>query len=364
MTMCQHRDTANSVQRKIAAGRVMPCYWDEMRVDEESAKGVINMFFDMAQGREKARLNSDSTLKAPAEWRTILVLAGNKTLMDFAVKFTAGTDAGAVRLFEFEIKRPANRPLDARAQEIIDSASAHCGNAGRVYAQWLATHAAQAQKLVSDIGEMVAKDLGAAQPERFYVAGIACALAGASIAKKLGLVDFDTKGIYGFFKKAFEQLRVGRHVDIGTTHGVPDIEAILGRFIAEKSPFRLITNNFKPPGRGTANPTPVVPYPQFAPIVIHVGQKEQQMRIDKGAWDEWCFKKGYTPAAERRRLEEKWGATLTRGVLGSGTHFETGKVQVIVIPLVTPDLDEYNYDNGSSTQPRSMNQKLNPGGIP
>jgi hypothetical protein len=43
-------------------------------------------------------------------------------------------------------------------------------------------------------------------------------------------------------------------------------------------------------------------------------------------------------------METRWGAFITKGLMGAGTDFATGFMSRIEIPLIAPELSIYNYD--------------------
>lgn len=339
-------DTANSTVYRIGKMRAVPAYWDEIQLGKEDEDKFVTMLFQLSQGKEKSRLNSDSTLKESGDWKTMLIATGNRPLMDVVVKRRADTDAGAVRLFEFVIDHP-QMPLDAQAQKTISSAGNHAGNAGRLYASWLAQNADAASALVAAMQKKLEQALSPVQSERYYVAGMACLMAGAAIAKGLGLFQFDTVAMQEILKTAFAQLREGRQANLPIGAGAFDIERVLADFISDHAAQRLLTKTFLRPGPGQEVTTVWQPRDMRGRLAIHVGQFEHRMRVDRTIWRNWCYNRGISPSDASAMLERRWNAQTKRLILGAGTDHATGRVDVIEIPLVVPELDEYNYSYDS-----------------
>ena len=353
-TMLSLDDTTNAVHYRIGQAKILPAYWDEIHVDRDVAKNVINTFFKLSQGRDKARLHANVTLRETGDWKTILIAAGNRPLMDYVVYERSDTDAGALRLFEFLIDRPPTE-LNPAAAQTIALAGANPGHAGRVYAKWLAQNTDRVRQLLVEHSDILRKGLGAETGERFYVAGMACVLVGAKIAKSLDLVDFDIPGMYEEMRHAFFVLRAERrkNTPIGEG-GKVNLEDILAKFIADHASDRLVTTTFARRGRPLAGRDVVleVPLNTSGKLAIHVAQKQKLMRIDKNTWVEWCRRRNISATALQHQMEMRWQAYEHRGLMGAGTRYATGNVAFIILPLTAPELIDYNYDYGSSTPPQ------------
>jgi len=341
-------DTPNSIHYRIGKTKVMPAYWDEIRIDREKAGDFVDTLFKLGQGKDKARLNSDATLKPTGDWKTMLVISGNRPLMDLIVKERGDTNAGAVRLFEYQIDQP-QMPFDASAPPTIALAGKNAGNAGAIYAAWLGEHIDYVRDQVVSMQDALKTKLDATQEERFYVACISCLILGAFFANGLNLTKFDIPAMRDFLKVAFDKLRAARKVDLVVTGGSFDIERVLANFVSHYSADRLKTNHFARPGpKGSASNLKVIWAPRRAgQLVIHVSKSDQRMRIDKDVFDTWCYNRNLSPSDIRQQMEARWGVKTGKAMLGAGTDYMTGRVTVLEIPLVAQELMGYNYDNDS-----------------
>lgn len=349
--MFSYKDTANSITYRIGKTRVMPSYWDEVPTDEQTSKGIIDLLFTIGQGKEKARLNSDSTLKESGDWKTVIVCSSNRPLMDHVEHLRNDTDAGALRLFEFPITHP-QMPLDPMVATIISATEKNAGNAGRLYAAWLAKNSATAKGLVEGFGRKLKDTLQPFNGERFYIAGMSALMAGASIASMIQvdgkpLVDFDRNKMWAFLIDAFLELRSRRAKNLPVSSGMVDLDKIFGKFVSDNMPDALITARFKrrgPPAKTGASVKVIwVPRKQFGRLAIHIAAMDQLMRVDRDVWDMWCRKHNYSASDLLHQMIARWGVTEARGVIGAGTHYQSGRVAYFELPLSHPELTEY-YD--------------------
>ena len=69
-------DTTNSMMKKIGDLKSLPVYWDELRTKDQLEK-VIDIVFQVTQGKGKARLNKDITQADAPSFTTMFVVASN-----------------------------------------------------------------------------------------------------------------------------------------------------------------------------------------------------------------------------------------------------------------------------------------------
>jgi hypothetical protein len=354
--MFSYKDTSNSISYRIGKTRVMPSYWDEVPLDQETAKGIVDLLFTVSQGKEKARLSADATLKDSGDWKTIIVCSSNRALMDHVEALRNDTNAGAVRLFEFHIAHP-QMALDTTAATLIGATEKNAGNAGRVYAAWLAKNYATARTLVEGFGRKLVQELSPYNEERYYIAGMSAIMAGVSIASLIQvdgqpLVDFDRQKIWAFLLNAFHELRARRVKNLPVGGGIVDLDKIYGKFVSEYTADLLVTTRFKRPG-----PTPKnggnmkviwAPRKQSGRLAIHIATMDRLMRVDRDVWDLWCRHNNYSGSDLFQQMLSRWNATEARGVIGAGTHYQSGRVAYFELPLTHPDLTQYIYDSSDS----------------
>jgi hypothetical protein len=345
--MLQLTDTNNAIPYQIGRSKVMPAFWDEVQVGKDEAKETIKLLFQLTQGREKLRLTSNVALRDGGNWKTIVLISANGPLMDHVIQERGNTDAGALRVFEYEITHP-QMPLDTDAAPTIKLAETNYGHAGRIYAAWLAQNSDKARKLVAGLSKAIEKELSPNNGERFYIAGMACVLAGAAVASQLGLANFDRTAMYEFLKATFYELRAGRKQDLPVAGGKLDLERIFGRFITDHADRRMVSSSF--PKAGHRDPrfkTEAIPL-SMKPLVIHIGQRDRLIRFDKNVWQTWCRNKNYSPSDLQHQMELRWNAKEGRGILGAGTAFATGRMAYIELSTAQPELACYNYESASS----------------
>ena len=343
-------DTGNSVLAKVARTRAMVCLWDEARiVDTEQAKQFVAMVFALTQGKEKSRMRADTTLRSVGQWQTVLVCAANRSLMDYVVAQDEGTEAGALRVFEYPIVIP---PITASgsAALTIDQAKSNYGHAGIEFAKWLAVNHDKAGKAVVAQADMLIKKLGAEQSERLYIAGMSVVLVGARIATMMKLAVFDVPAMERFLCATFLGLRTARRRDIMVSSSGYDLEQVLSSFIAAHAGSRLVTDHFAK--LGSVAPIKVEWNPQNTSVAVqvHIASKDGALRFNRAAFIDWTRKRNMSGPDIIACMGERWGAVQVKANIGGGTGYATGRLYCIELPLSAHPELAY-YANGTSMAP-------------
>ena len=128
-------DTDASVIRKLGRTRNLPAYWDELQ-SSHVKNFVDTVLFRLSQGKEKSRLTSSSSLQESTIWECGMGVASNVSVLDEALRAGKGSNAGLLRIMEFEVQQFSQQ---TGAQELLTNAAKdNFGWAGRKYAAHLA----------------------------------------------------------------------------------------------------------------------------------------------------------------------------------------------------------------------------------
>jgi hypothetical protein len=167
----------------------IPVAFDELTRMDNDKLGRFVLNFTGGRGKMRA-MRSGANAVNEVEWDTIVVGTSNTSLYSKLSDTRVGYTAEAMRVYEVNVptSMSEHKPtLDAA----LAAVNRNYGLAGRVYAEWLMPRLVQVQAAV---GKSMARldSLGNRSPdERFWVALLAALEVGGSIAKALGLHDYD-----------------------------------------------------------------------------------------------------------------------------------------------------------------------------
>ena len=334
-------DTMNSAMARVAELRSLPLYWDELRGGQDNRR-FVEVAFQMSSGRGKGRLSADLRARGIGTWQTMLIAAANEPLMEHVIEHVQGTEAGALRVFEYMINTP---PLNVvpGASSVINECRTNYGGVGRQYAKWLAANHTMLQTTMTRTVDAINAALGARNDERFYVAAISCMLQGALIANSQGYANFQTKELKDFLFAKFHELRRNRARDIVATAQGYDLEALVADFMGGNLERRLITDKF---GNGKTFVKVLQAPPQNRSAHVQVSVADDAMRINRSALNKHLRERNISHQGVVTELERQWGAIVHKAPIGTGTPFTVGHTWVIDIPMSQNGLGDYAITYG------------------
>jgi hypothetical protein len=342
-------DTPKSVAKKLGFLNNLPAYWDELR-GKQTVDGFCTLAFQITQGREKSRLDSSANLKEAQTWETMLVVASNESIFEAMARRTAGSDAGMVRTFEIEMTEvPETHHTSAEVTLLFEKLGQNYGHAGRVYAQYLATHAVAVDKMVKDTYLRLAGEMESA--ERFWYGMMAILLVGASLARRLELVDIDIRKLHGFLVRNLDRLR-GRTNVMSEEH---TLQEVLADYLRDRGNSTLVIDRFydvappptggidgqtvsKPRNRDLGRPPKdylprIIESPKSGKPQIVVATEQGKLRFATRDFMHWLQGRELASYGMLEKLEEDMKALRLRTVLGLRTSYAGPRVNAMEIDV-------------------------------
>lgn len=286
-------DTVLSLSSKMGFTKDLPAYWDDIK-GEKTFEQFASTIYQITQGKEKSRLTSGAELREVQNWNCLAVVAANDSLIEIVRRYGRGTDAGAARIFEIRLEQ---RPGMTQQATFFDACSSNYGHAGAAYAQWLAVNHDKAKSLVETISARLHTELSVESEERFWVAAIATMLAGAMIAKSIGLVDFDVPALSTFLKTRFIELRSGKTEGIREQGPGPMIGNLI--YDHQSTTLRIEAMPFKNRGKVVVRRPP-----KNAEVDLLIAEQDGTLRVRRAKFNEWCHGKSFSPDTLKLKLEQ------------------------------------------------------------
>lgn len=341
-------DTQNSVMKKIGEVRSLPIYWDELKTDEDTKK-FVNMTFQIAQGKEKSRLNQQAQMKEPGHWQTLVVSASNDSLLDHITQQTSTTLAGLYRIFEYTVK-----PSQVNNPGLIDTSEAtirlsklnnNYGTVGLKYAAWLGSNFKQIEVDMAKLSKDLNVETGSNQEERFWISLIACILLGARYANMLGYGNFDEPNLKVFMLSSLQNMRRLRGLQTVDMTKSINVSSIMSSFLKDMQRDNkvIFTNRVhiaagRPPAQNSPNAVKVVSpsdVSRLNGVVVQIGVSDKIMRVSSSAFGEWLKKQGKSRHLLMEGLAASMSMTNVVGFLGGGTGLAFAKENIIQIDLTS-----------------------------
>lgn len=336
-------DTSNSVLNKMGHLKSLPVYWDEIK-SEAQVKRFCSIVFDLTGGREKTRLNSDSTLKTSGTWQTLMVSASNDTLIDGMAREVGSTTAGLHRLFEYTVSKPETMSRDVGAvQRLLGKLDDNFGHAGLTYAKFLGKHFARVEREVAAAQDSLYSRVNVKQEERMWIATMAVILKGADYANELKLTNIDTAALEGFLMGVLTHMRGEVDKSPSDMSNEMSVSTVLAEFLNSTRNRNTITTSRiwiakgKPP-KGAI--TIISDTSKLGEFAVQIGRDDRIIRISSVFLSRWMNERGYSRHTFVKKLESEFGVKTVNGKLGGGTEMASAMEYLIELDMNDPKLSK------------------------
>ena len=339
-------DTANSVLNKMGHIKALPMFWDEIKSDAQQ-KRFCQIVFELTGGKEKSRLNADSTLKQSGKWQTIMTSASNDSIIDPMAREVGSTTAGLYRLFEYVVA-PATSESNVSAgsvQRLIGEMNDNFGHAGMEYAKFLgANHERVAKEVAKEQDELTHDNSGNLE-ERFWFGTMAVLIKGSEYGNELGLTSIDVPGLRVFLLDVLKENR--KQISATPSDVTTDLNAsqILAEFLnVHRSRNTLVTNRIhvskgKP---ATGSIKAVSDVTKIAELRVQIGKDDKLIRISSGYFTNWIGKSGHSRVSWTKKMEAEFGLRLVNGRLGGGTELAATATELLLeLDMNHPKLSQF-----------------------
>lgn len=322
-------DTSKSVARKLGFLNNLPAYWDELR-GKKTVEDFLTLAFQVSQGKEKTRLDSSASLQEIRTWETLLVVASNESIFDAMARFAGGSDAGVARTFELYVEPFDTTRSRAEISLLFEALNHNYGHAGRLYAEYIASHHDEIAKRVETVLKNLTGYVKARASERFWLSIMTILIVGAEIASKIGLAAIDVKQLTAYLVQNLIRLR-GRSVE--SMSGTEPSE-LLAAFMSLNQDKTLIVDNF-PIGRQSARSyMPKIEHPPRADrVVVHVARADKLVRFPQNEFVRFLEYRGIAVHGVLKMLRAELQAQERRVKIGIGTSWELPPQRCIEVPL-------------------------------
>lgn len=316
-------DTYLSIIRKAAFLKNLPIYWDEIR-GEKALEAFYSTAFDIAQGKERTRLNTNAEMREINDWKTMVVGASNESIFDYMGQQGGRSDAATARTFEVEVE-PFDDPTRASRNAMFSLLDTNYGRAGAIFADFISRRYAGIQQATRSAYESLYREWGFNEGERFWCAIVASLLVGAGVAHKAGLVNINTKTLKTYLRNRVGELRVRTgHVLAGSS-----AREIVIAYIQAHQDNQLQIDHF--PSKGSSDDPVVTAAPNNKLMIVRSGDTYRFMKQDFTKWLRTAMHLQF--GAIERELLSQHSLVELNTILGARTKWALPKARVVEVTL-------------------------------
>lgn len=337
----QLKDTETSMGVRMSQLGCMPGYWDEVRLEGDQ---VADRVFSLTGGKDKQRATRDIKLRDTGTWECMTVFLSNASILRNLARQGTTTDAGLVRVFEFEMSS-FSKGTQLSSSEVsiaIERLSHNYGHIGAAYSEFLGRNYDHAKELVRLILKEYEDITGKVSGERYWIATMAALEAGTKLAYDLGFIGFEPSRLRDFLLKVHDKMRNEIPDRVELLSRTEDVFNIYAQFkIAARGDRHWIMTELASGDTLIEPPKASQQLNMLQDIWVHtvVGQKEE--RVSLAALKKWLLAQKYNPDEVIQGMISKLGASKGKTKLGSGgLRIPMPQEPVLYIPHSSLLLDE------------------------
>jgi energy-coupling factor transporter ATP-binding protein EcfA2 len=294
--MLQWKDTMNSMIHRLGVMNNLPVTIDE--ITKLSGDNFSDLAYGISQGRGKNRMMQHANAERinSTKWSTIALCSSNASFQDKLAALKSTPDGEFMRLFEYRIEM-TNALSKEEADVVFNKLHSNYGHAGQEYIKYLVGNLEDAINTVAQVQQKIDAEIGLTNRERFWSAVVACNIAGALLAKDLGLIgDFDIGRVYRW---AINEVKVMRtEIKAPTANNQA---SVIGEFMNEHRASTLVINA-QADARSGMEQLPIVE-PRFNDLFVRIEPDEKLLYINAKQLRSYCAKNQITLKEVLKGLE-------------------------------------------------------------
>jgi hypothetical protein len=313
----------------------LPLYMDELT--NTHGRELSNIAYQLTGGRQRGRMSSGTNTERHRgeSWRLLAVTTGNTSMIERISIIKAMPKAEAQRIMECRVKRiqfETKEETDVFSSAIQDN----CGHAGKEYIQYVMRNLDGVKKLLADVQAKVDAEAGLTAENRFWSVLVSHTVTGLIIAKKAGLLNYDSRAI---FKWSVNQLKENkRHVDDMST----SVEEILNDYIHEHWSNVLWIKSTDDLRKQTDKEQVIIPeaLPRGKLVARYETDLKRAYLVPKPL-KVWCGDQQINYNSFVHDLQHKLGARKSKMRLSKGTHMNLPPTHVIIVDCSIEKEEEF-----------------------
>jgi hypothetical protein len=321
-------------------------YIDELTNSE--GKGLSDMAYQFTGGKQKGRMSGGSNRERVRgkPWSLLSVSTGNTSVLEqISGSYKTDPQAEAQRIMELHVS-----PIDTIEKADTDAfnrlLAGNYGHAMPIYLKAIMADLPAVQELLMKVQKRIDSYCVLGKENRFWSAKLTCVIVGAVIAKKLGLLPYDTHAMFLYTKEivdANKKSLMGRSVSA---------EASIGVFLAEHhgSILRVNSNEDRRRVHGNGLDELAVVKAERDPNVKLVARYEpdtKKLYIVKSVLTTWCIKQQINAGEFIKELSDckNFRAIEKRVRLTKGLNMPSVATAAIILDCANTEIgDEIDSD--------------------
>ena len=326
--LLQEQDTYATKMNRGELYRNLPLYMDELT--NSHGRELSDLAYQLTSGRQRARMTSGANQERHRgeAWKSLAVTTGNTSFVEVISTFKNMPKAEAQRILESFVGR-VNFDTKEETDKFSTALKQNYGWAGIPFVQYIMNNREEVKKVCLDMQARVDKLAGLTAENRHWSVHAAMTLSGLTIAKHIGLIDFDLKAIERWI---IGQLRMNRARVADMTIS---IEQMLNDYISEHFNSFIWIKSTDRLGTDQDNGLDSLVIPEMMPRASKlVGRYETDLKrayLLPKPLKEWCGRQQINYGQLVSDLKDKMKATRKKVRITRGTQMQLPPADCFIV---------------------------------
>ena len=337
------QDTHNTKMNRSEVLHNLPLLIDELTNAKSEALSTLALQF--TTGKQRGRLISGGNAERlrGESWSLLALTTGNTSIIERIRMKKENPNAEAQRILEVRVEKMFTGSSSKEETDDFSRALGKCyGHAGPVFVQYVINNLDEVKRLIREIQIRIDKKAGLSSENRFWSVHATLTLAGAIIAKQLGLIRFDIPALTDWTVSMLLENKAKAH-DMAVS-----IEQTLNEYVNEHidNILRIKSTSDLRKIDGTAMESIILP--EAVPrnkLVARYETDIKKLYLVPKPLRLWCGEQQINYGAFINDLVEKLGAKRMKMRLSKGTQLNMPPTDVIAVQFSEGDDEEGSIEN-------------------
>ena len=322
-------DTPNSKMNQAELYHSIPMNTDELT--NFTPREASQYAYQLSEGVQKNRMagggNHERVRGKP--WRLLAFSTGNTSMYSQMSMFKGDTKAEMQRLLELRTdEMPRLKISTEEGDKQLLNVQNNYGHFGPIFIQYVINNREAVLARYKVIKEKLDGRAGLDSVNRFWSGGCAAILTGASIAKEVGIIDYDLKKLYHWVASML--INVKNFVDDSTA----SVQTLVTSYMTENwSNILKIKSTQTSAGQDGVAPMVIPAQNPRNTFVARFEPDTQMLFIVQKHFQKWLGEQRIDHVSTVQGMVEQMGAKKVKKRLGKGTNFNLPPIWSIAVKL-------------------------------
>lgn len=330
-------DTNNSKMNRAEIMHSLPVLLDELT--NSKGEELSKLAYQFTSGKQRNRMSNGSNMERwrGRPWSLMAMTTGNTGVIERIAAVKDNPNAEAQRFLEIAAARVVTGYASKEeTDEFGRSLGKHYGHAGPIFVKFLLKNLDKVKRLLHEVQLLIDKNAELSSENRFWSAGVAVALTGGIISKKLGLLNFDMKGVQEFAIKVIE-LNKNRTIEMR----VP-VQQVIAEYVTHHFNNMLKIKSTADLRKADGTELNAIVQPEALPrgeLLLRYETDVKKLYIVPKPFRKWCTSQQINYAALVADMKKDLNAVKKTMRICKGTNLDLPSQAVLVVPMDQGDVD-------------------------